>query len=214
MRNSREGFLLVFLTSMSVFLAVVLYGAMPSRMVTHWGIDGLPNGWMDKFWGLAIYPLINLFLLLVYYGVPVLEPKKKNLAAFRKDYDRLMMWIFGVLNYIFILSFVYNLGVVFDMGRMVIPALGLLYVAIGMILPRSKQNFMVGIRTPWSLASEKVWQKTHFFGGRLFVFAGLVTIGSVFLPSRWGFFILIGSILLVTLLTVVYSWKVYRRETK
>ncbi len=203
---------LIGLTLASIILAVGLYGVMPERMVTHWGLYGQPNGWMSKFWGLAMFPLINLFMLGVYFFVPKFEPKKENLASFRKEYDKLMLWIFLVLNYIVVLSYLYNLGVVFDMGRMIMPALGVMYIAIGVILPKSKQNFMVGIRTPWTLSSESVWEKTHIMGGKLFVASGIVTVLAILLPVMWGFLISVGSVLLSSVLVMIYSWKEYHIE--
>lgn len=209
MKNNWERWLLVGLTVASVVVSVVLYGMMPDQMVTHWGISGNPDGFMNKFWGMAMFPLMNLFMLGVYFFVPKFEPKKENLAKFRNDYDRLMLWIFGSLNYIFLLSYLYNLGWKFDMGKMIMPGLGLLFIAIGTILPRAKQNFMVGIRTPWTLSSEKVWEKTHILGGKLFVVSGVLTVMAVLLPNEWGFVVSIGSILLATLIVFIYSWKVF-----
>lgn len=209
MRKNWEKWLLVVITGASVFLAAALYWMMPEKMITHWGIYGQPDGWMNKFWGMAMFPMLNIFMLGVYFFVPKFEPKKENLADFRKEYDRLMLWIFGVLNYIFVLSFLYNLGVIFDMGRMVMSGLGIMYIAIGTIMPKTKQNFMVGIRTPWTLASERVWEKTHELGGRLFVISGVLTLFSIFLPSMWGFAVSIGLVLLSSLVVMIYSWKEY-----
>jgi uncharacterized membrane protein len=205
---------LVGLTIVSLILAVILYGAMPERMVTHWGLYGEPNGWMSRFWGMAIWPAINLFMLFIYFFVPKFEPKKENLADFRKEYDKLMLWIFLVLNYIFVLSFIYNRGVAIDMGRMTVPVFGLLYIAMGMILPKTKQNFMVGIRTPWTLADDKVWKMTHEFGGKLFVASGVVTVFTGLLSTMWGFVALFGSVLITTLLVMVYSWREYHLVAK
>lgn len=209
MRKNRKKWILILMTGVSMVLAVALYGMMPDMMVTHWGFYGQPNGWMSRFWGMAMLPIINILMLGIYFFVPRFEPNKDNIASFRKDYDRLMLWIFGVINYIFVLSFMYNLGVVFDMGKMIMPGLGILYIIIGTTLPKTKQNYMVGIRTPWTLASEMVWKKSHQLGGKLFIISGLLTLLAIFFPSEWGFFVSIGSVLLSSLIVVVYSWKEY-----
>jgi len=204
--------MMICLTLFSVIMAIGLFQIMPDRMITHWGIDGQPNGWMSKFWGLAMFPLINIFMLGVYFFVPKFEPKKDNLAHFRNDYDELILWIFGVLNYIFVLSYLYNLGFVFDMGKMIMPGLGVLYIAIGRILPKAKQNYMVGIRTPWTLSNEAVWNKTHRLGGKLFIASGVVSLLAVWLPNKWGFVMSVGSIILASLIVMIYSWKEYERN--
>ncbi len=212
MKNDWEKKVLVVIVLASVILAVGSYGLMPDLMVTHWGIYGEPNGWMGRFWGVAMFPLMNILMLGLYFFVLKFEPKQENLNSFRKEYDKLILWIVGILNYIFVLSFVYNLGIKFDMGKMVMPALGLLYIAMGTILPKAKQNFMVGIKTPWTLASEKVWKKTHVLGGKLFMVSGVLSILAVFLPSVWGFYVVIGSVMITTLIVMLYSWREYRRE--
>lgn len=204
----------MLITGVSVVLAVVLYGTMPEMMVTHWGLYGQPNGWMSRFWGMAMLPIINLLMLGIYFFVPRFEPKKENLEGFRKEYDRLMFWIFVILNYIFVLSYLFNLGVVFDMGKMIMPGLGVLYIVIGATLPKAKQNYMVGIRTPWTLASETVWKKTHQLGGKLFIASGILTLLAVFISSEWGFVISIGSVLLSSLIVMVFSWKEYHIVAK
>lgn len=213
-RKSYAKSLLLAITILSVLLAVVIYGMMPEKMVTHWGIYGEPNGWMGRLWGVASLPLINLFMLAIYFFVPKFEPKKENLAGFRSEYDKLMLWIFMILNYIFVLCFLYNLGIIFDMGRMVMPAIGVMYIVIGVIMPKTKQNYMVGIRTPWTLASERVWKRTHEFGGKLFVISGIATALAIFLPSMWGFVVLIGSVILSTIMVMFYSWKEYHLVAK
>lgn len=205
---------MILMVVFSVVLAVALYSVMPEKMVTHWGLYGQPDGWMGKFWGLAMFPLINTLMLLMFVLVPLIEPKKENISKFRSDYDRLIVWISMILNYIFILSVFYNLGIIFDMGRWVMPGIGALYVGIGSVLPRAKQNYSVGIRTPWTLASDSVWKKTHELGGKLFVVSGLATVLAIFLPVEWGFAVTIGSVILATLAVMFYSWREYEAELR
>jgi uncharacterized membrane protein len=45
---------------------------------------------------------------------------------------------------------------------------------IGNVLGKLRSNFFVGIRTPWTLSSEHVWDQTHRWAGRLFVGAAAV----------------------------------------
>jgi len=206
--------LILGVSGASTILALVAYQSLPETMVTHWGLYGNPDGYMSKFWGVAMFPLINLAMLLLYWWVPMAEPKKENLKLFRGEYDKLMLWIFGFLNYVFVLSLLFNLGFDLNIGKLIMPAMGLMFVGIGDILPKLKQNFMVGIKTPWTLSSETVWKKTHLWGGRLFVGAGVMTIFSVLLPVNWGFLVPIGSILLASFMMMIYSFGIYRFEEK
>lgn len=94
-----------------------------------------------------------------------------------------------------------------------LPAMGLLFIYIGWMLRKAKRNFFIGIRTPWTLSSDKVWDKTHQLGSILFMISGvLALIGSLFGSNAIWFVMvpLLGS----TMFLVVYSYMLYQRETK
>jgi uncharacterized membrane protein len=87
--------------------------------------------------------------------------------------------------------------------------MGVLFVVMGNLLGKVTRNFFVGIRTPWTLANEEVWNRTHRLGGKLFVVAGLVVVAAAFTGvSMWPVFIAIG---LAGLIPIVYSYVLYRR---
>jgi uncharacterized membrane protein len=102
----------------------------------------------------------------------------------------------------------------FKMSMAMLPFMGLLFIFIGFLLRKAKRNFFIGIRTPWTLSSDKVWDGTHRMGATLFSASGILAIiGSLFggMVAFWLMFVpLIGS----SFFLVVYSYVLYRRETK
>jgi len=114
------------------------------------------------------------------------------------------------LAYLYILTLLAGLGIKFDMNRMLVPALGLLFIFVGSMVRHAKRNYMIGIRTPWTLHSNVVWDQTHKVGGIAFMIAGAFTMVTVFVP-QFAFPVMMVSVLLVTVGTIVYSYIVYRQ---
>jgi uncharacterized membrane protein len=100
-----------------------------------------------------------------------------------------------------------------DLPRAVIVGMGLFLAALGNYLPRIRSNWWLGIRTPWTLESERVWRETHRVGGRMFVGAGLLAAIAGFLPDPFCPAIPIAALAVATLVSVAYSYVAFRRET-
>jgi immunity protein, SdpI family len=95
----------------------------------------------------------------------------------------------------------------------IVPALSLLFWIIGMLLPRTELNWMIGIRTPWTISSEDVWKKTHRAGGTWFKICAIIGLLGVVIPSEALWFLLV-PVLAVAVGLVVYSYILYEREKK
>lgn len=117
------------------------------------------------------------------------------------------------LFYIYTLSIFWNTGVRFDIAQLLTPAFGILFYYAGVLTENAKRNWFIGIRTPWTLSNEKVWDKTHKIGGKLFKIAGVISLFGAIRPSYAIFFMVIPAIL-VALYTIVYSYFEYQREIR
>ncbi len=193
-------------------LLAATYRYLPETVVTHWGITGQPDGFSKKFWGVILFPIMNLVMWIMYRVVPLVEPKNKSGKVFEKGYEEVMLWIFGFLNYVSLLFVLSNLGLRFSVAKMILPGLGLMFAGIGKEMARLEPNYFVGIKTPWTLASEKVWTKTHLLGGKLFISAGILMLLGIFLPEVWSFWLLMVLVAGMVLGTMFYSYFVYRAE--
>jgi uncharacterized membrane protein len=103
-----------------------------------------------------------------------------------------------------------NLGANINMTQFLLPALGILFIIIGAILPLTKRNYFIGIRTPWTLHSDKVWDDTHRIGGRVFIVAGLIVFLSAFASPQHTFILVITCILAAVAITIAYSYKSFK----
>jgi uncharacterized membrane protein len=208
MRRSYLAMLLLILLLFTV--SILIYPFLPARLATHWGTQGQVNGYMSRVWGAFFTPLLSLALVGLLLLLGNIDPKKQNL---KESYDYLIIAFLIFMLYVHLLVLLANLGITFNMGQLLAPGLGVLFILIGLLLPKQKQNYTFGIRTPWALANEKVWARTHEYGGKLFVIAGIIACFGVVFPSL-AFLLVIVPVLLAALGSVVYSYLVFRKLKK
>jgi uncharacterized membrane protein len=197
----------------SFAISAYLYPSMPEQVASHWNARGEVDGYMPKFWGLFMMPIISLGMLLLFIAIPKIDPLKSNIKKFMNYYEGMILTLIAFMFYIYLLTIFWSLGYVFDMMQMMIPALGFLFIYMGFLVEKAKRNWFVGIRTPWTLSNEKVWDKTHHLGGKLFKAAGVITLFGMAFPD-YAIWILLVPILGVSLYLIVYSYLEYRKETK
>jgi uncharacterized membrane protein len=195
----------------SVAVSIYLFPQMPDSMASHWDASGEVNGYMSKFWGLFLMPMVAFGVLILFAVLPALDPLKKNFEAYRDAYNELVLVLLLFLLYIHAMSLIWNLGVKYDMSQMVVGAIGLLLIFMARLLRKTKRNWFVGIRTPWTLSSDTVWDKTHALGYQLFRIAGIISLLGVFAP-QYMMLVMFVSIFGAVIVTVVYSYVVYRKE--
>ncbi|MFA6338765.1 MAG: SdpI family protein [Candidatus Paceibacterota bacterium] len=201
-------FLIVLL---SFLVGAYFYPQMPERIASHWDYRGEVNGEMNRFWGTFLMPMISLLMLALFMIIPRIDPLKENIAQFRKYFDNFIVLIASFLFYIYILTIMWNLGIKINIIEFMSPALGILFYYCGILIENSKMNWSIGIRTPWTLSSEKVWDKTHALGGKLFKIVGIISLFGTFFPDFAIALILI-PIILVTVYIFLYSYLEYRKE--
>ncbi len=198
---------------LSLLAGALVYNQLPDPMASHWGANDAVNGYMGKFWGVFMMPLVSLGLLGLFFAIPQLDPLKENIAEFRETYNLFILLMVMFMTYVWALTIFWNLGFNFRMGSALLPAMGLLFIFIGYMLRTAKRNWFVGIRTPWTLSSDKVWQETHRMGAKLFMLSGVVTIVGVFFGEYAIWFTLV-PILGATVFLYIYSYLLYQSETK
>ena len=186
---------------------------MPDTMASHWNSQGQVDGYLSKFWGLFLIPIVLIVLFPVFMLIPMIDPLKENIEKFRKYFDGFIVIVFLFLLYIYFLTILWNIGMRFDMGQAIAPSIGFLFYFVGVLVENSKRNWFIGIRTPWTLSSDRVWDKTHRIGGKLFKVAGVIAFIGTFI-KEYTIILIIAPIVLVSIYTVVYSYFEYQKETK
>ena len=200
----------VVLVLMAV-ITLVAYPMMPEAVASHWNAAGELDGTMPKFWGLILIPLLTFVFCALLAVLPRIDPLRKNYLKFQSWYE-------GFILALAVFFFMIQLQIIlWGMGTQVSPNLtmpvmiGILFICIGFLTQHTEPNWFVGIRTPWTLSSARVWKKTHDRGGTLFKLAGMVSmIGAIAGVYAWLFIIV--PALAVAAYTVVYSYVEFKRE--
>lgn len=213
MKIRKNEILNILLILASFLIGFYYYNDMPSQVASHWNAAGQVDGYMSKFWGLFLMPIISVVMLVMFYVIPVIDPHRNNIKKFRQYFDNFISILFAFLLYIYILTLYWNLGHTFNMVVFLLPAFSILFYYAGILVSVAEPNWFIGIRTPWTLSSETVWKKTHDLGGKIFKYtAFLGLLGLIF--QKWAIWFVMVPVLLGSFYTIFYSYLVYRKENK
>lgn len=184
---------------------------LPARVATHFGLNGRANGWLSPPWAAFLLTGISMLVWLFMLVIPVIDPRRRNYPDFLGFYRSIRLLLVLVLAFMFFTSMWRNLGhVTVPIGNIAVLVVGLLLLFLGNSLGRVRHNYFVGIRTPWTLANEEVWRRTHRFGGPVIMLSGLVPMVGLLVWPPAGPILLLICIAGAVLLTVVYSYMTYR----
>ena len=205
---------LPFAIALLAFVAsAVVYDAMPPTMATHWDAFGNANGFMDKGTALFFLPVLMLVLAGLFLLIPRIDPLKANIKKFEGAY-----WAFVTVMMLFMLalhlvSFAINAGYAIDIRYVLLPGLAAVFYCSGWLMERAQPNWFVGIRTPWTMSSPKVWKKTHELGASLFKATAILCMVFIFWIDL-AVFVVIGMALAPTVALVVYSFLEFQKEKR
>jgi uncharacterized membrane protein len=209
--NTRNTFLITCILGGIAFLVgAFLYPQMGERMATHWGISGAADGFGSRFEGLFLLPLIAFGASVLMLAIPYIDPLKSNIEKFRSEYNLFVVFMAGFFYYLYALTILYNFGMRFSMTTLLMPALTLLMLFSGRLLKKTHRNYFIGIRTPWTLANDTVWDKTHQFGGTAFQVVGLITLIGVFFPEQSFMFLMI-PLMIAVVSMLIYSFVAFKQ---
>ena len=195
--------------------ALVCLPSLPDQIPTHWNAAGMIDGWGGKSTAL-ILPAVGLGLNLLFVLLPKIDPKRENYTRFAGAFGlfRLIFAIFWLGMVLLTLYSAYHPDAPLA-GRLIPAAVGALFCVLGACMPRFAPNYFVGIRTPWTLASETVWRRTHQLGGYLWFFGGLLwMLGSLLIEPTAIFPFSIALIAVIGIVPCVASYLYWRSEQK
>ena len=213
MQMSKTWVFILSVTFLSFLIGIYVYPMMPDEMVSHWDVHGQVDGYMPKVWGLFLIPFILVGLELFFVVIPRVDPLRVNIEKFRRYYDGFVVLLVLFLFFVYLMMILWNMGLKISPNVVFPVGFGILFFYAGVLCENAKRNWFIGIRTPWTLSSEKVWDKTHKVGGRLFKITGVVVLTGVFFPGYTLFFILV-PLVLVGVYVVVYSYFEFQKEMK
>ena len=215
MSTSNTSIIVLALIAIAVVTGAVLWDKLPEQMASHWNANDEVDGYIPRFWGVFLMPLVTLGMFGLFILLPNIDPLKANIAQFRGIFNLFILLITVFMLYIHGLTLAWSLGYQnFKMSAAMLPFLGVLFIFVGYLLRQAKRNFFIGIRTPWTLSSDTVWDKTHQLGSILFMVSGALSIIGSFFGGMIAFWMLFVPLIGSTLILVIYSYLLYRNETK
>lgn len=213
MKTKNIQILIIGLILVSFLIGAYLYPYMPEKMASHWDANGSVDGYMPKLWGLFLLPVISAILFLVYMLIPKIDPLKGNIEKFRGHFDVSILLLFVFLFYVHMLTMLWNLSYRFNIIQLLAPAFGLIIYYAGIMMENAKQNWFIGVRTPWTLSSEVVWDKTNKLAGKLFKVAGVLAAMGLIFP-KYAIFLILVPVILAAVYPIIYSYQKYQQEIK
>jgi uncharacterized membrane protein len=211
MSNNKTLLIIIWILVIASFvLAAYFYPTLPANIVSHWNALGQPNGYMSKTSGLFLFPVIDLVLVLLFMLILKIDPLRENIKQFSKYYYGFIAALLIFMLLIQSQVSLWNYGVKINTNIVVPIALGILFFYVGILLQHAKRNWFIGIRTPWTLSNEAVWDKTNRLGGRLFKACGIISVISIFF-GEYALIITISFVMAIAIFLVVYSYIEFTR---
>ncbi len=193
----------------AVLAALWLYPQLSAQVPTHWDLQGNVNGTMPRFWGAAFPALLIIGLAILTAVLPVISPRRFEITPFASVYNLLMLAVQGVVLVVGLSTLLVGAGYAVPMPRVAALSTGVLLMVLGNYMGKLRKNFFIGIRTPWTLASDVVWERTHRLAGRVFVLAGLLLVlGGIAGMPLW---MSLSVIVPAAIIPCVYSYVIYRQ---
>ncbi len=192
---------------------LILLPHLAGPVPVHFGLNGQPNRWQPAREAVLIMPLLTTVLYLVLLLGPLIDPRRRNYAAFGPTL-RIVRWAI-VLLLVAVQGAALASAAGTPLAGRTIPRVvaAVLLLVPGNSMGRLRPNWFFGIRTPWTLSSDEVWRDTHRLAGRCMVIAGLVAVPLVFVATLWATEASVGLLLTAVIVPAVYSYFRYRAVT-
>lgn len=193
---------------------IVVFGRLPERVATHFDGYGNPNGWTSRAVTVLLLPTIALLIWPILRFLPRIDPRRANYDKMQSTYDIVVNLALSVIVGVHLMLLGVALGMPIRIERVFPVMIGIVLVVIGNLLPRARPNWWFGIRTPWTLSSDRVWERTHRVGGYLMMAAGVVSIATVMLRPPLGGIVMGVAVGAMAVTAVAYSYFAWRDENR
>ena len=206
-RTALLGQLIIF--ALTVGISAYYARILPETVPTHWNVQGQVDQYGSKWISLALLPGMVLFTVLLTLTLPILSPKNYELNRSGKAYCEIMLAVSGLMGALHVIILAGTANSHIDIGRWIFSGIFVFFAVVGNLMGKIKRNFYMGVRTPWTLADERVWTETHRVAAHQWFIGGIIGAVLVLVGVPTG--IMIGFMLIVSLLPVVMSFVIYKR---
>ena len=203
-----------------LIIAPFIYGALifpnlPSRIPTHFNIEGKADAWggpSSIFIGPGIMGAVSVFIYVLMSNLKTFDPKKYDEAndALYSNFAVLTVAFLSILSTIIIYSSTHSDQI--NVGKLILPLVGLSFAGLGWYMPKFKQNYFVGFKLPWTLENETNWNETHKVAGKLWIYGGLFqAVVTFILPMKFGMIAFMLAIAIMVIIPSVFSYRLFKK---
>ena len=214
MKGTGKRIAMVIFSILPLLMVLAVYNKLPELVPLQWNLEGVSR--YGKKW--ELFPLAGLNLL---FGILMplfakIDPKRKNYERFQKTYDWFILWLLGFMTVLMGLTLAETMHPgVMNIPKVVCCMVAVLFIFIGNMMPKVKQNYFTGVKTPWALSNDVVWNKTQRLGGKAFFFGGILMLIAIFAVGqdilKW---IVIAITAFICLVPTVMSYVWYQQEMR
>lgn len=194
--------------------SAVVYARLPDRMPVHWNFSGEPDRFGTRLEGAWLVPAIMVGVWLVTRLLPKIDPRRENYAKMESTYEFVVSAVLTVMLAMHFVVLTAALGYQVPMRRVVPLLFGAFFIAFGNVLPRARPNWWFGVRTPWTLSSDRVWTRTHRVAGYAMTITGLVVLLAAAVPGLWPLVGAMAVAVVAAFWMVIYSYIAWRQENR
>ena len=200
----------VVISFAAIAATAFFYSRLPEQIPVHWNM----NGEIDRYagrWMAWFFAGLPAFLFVLMSLLPLLDSRRENYLRSSKAYNATVIAIVSVMASLNLIVLFSSLGLPIRVDAVVKGIVGVLFVVIGNYMGTVRSTMLFGIRTPWTLADEGVWRRTHRLGAWLFILAGLIILATMFVRGLWGVILPLAGIGAAVLVPIVFSYIEYRK---
>lgn len=201
----------LFMYIIPIILGVLFYKQMPETMAVHFDSDGVANSFLPKYLALFGLPLFIMVIEIVSYYVTTRDPRKEYQGDKILNLTLIFLPLLAIGESIYMI--LYSLGTEYNIIKIVYIVLGVFLVLIGNYLPKTRRNYTIGIKLPWTLNNDDNWDKTHKLAGYLWVLGGVLILISNFILQN-NIYVIFGVIFVIVVIPVIYSYVIYNKNLK
>jgi uncharacterized membrane protein len=193
--------------TLSWIVAILVLPYLPEIIPIHWGLHGEPNGFADRITGTLGLPVITTLIMVLLLVLPRFDSVQISLMPFRDSYAIIILATVSMIFCIEVMTLGIAMGICLPVVTIISILIGVLFIVMGSLMPHIGRNTTMGIRLPWTLASDEIWQKTHEYGGKVFVASGVLVVLGSFIAGIWAIALMLVIIFGSTLYICIWSYR-------
>jgi len=191
-------------------IGIVLFPALPDSIPMHWNVFGQVDNYMPKNPAVFLLPILTTVMFIAFQIFPSFDPKKDKYRLFKHEWEIMQFGLVAFFAYLHFIILYLTLNPAVAMMPLMFVGLGVLFILMGNYMSKIRQNYFIGMKLPWTLASEDNWNKTHRFASWCFVGAGILTLAEAYF-IWFAPVVIFGSIFLALALPIIYSFLLFKK---